>query len=298
MSGDFSDDERKELELELADQLHDSIRVKTLAKFAGWDKGPKMFYEVLNKPTPFDSLDAEKSVQFMKDLLHARGYFRDSIGYTVKIDTVKGGRQLRTFIDFYAYPRTVTKLDSIGYRLNADTTAMTGREKQNRDTIQKITLDNMSGSVLKSGLPFSKYILSAERDRLADVYRNNGYLRFSEEEMLVLWDTVGIELLRPTLDPIEQATLLQQQAQRRANPVADVEFRLRDNPDSTRITRYYVGTVAVYPEYTGDAAVNYLFPTQQGEANTLSSKTYLSLSGVFFATIFFLTRAIYTAKPT
>ncbi|HVF97820.1 MAG TPA: hypothetical protein VM871_10880, partial [Flavisolibacter sp.] len=222
VAGEFKEDERKELELQLADQLHDSIRVKTLAKFAGWDKGPKLFYEVLNNPTPFDSLDAEKSKQFMKDLLHARGYFRDSIRYEVKIDTAKGGQQFRTFIDFYVLPNTVTKIDSIGFRLNADTSLKSVRQIQNLDTIQKITLEKAEGSLLKKGVPFSKYTLSAERDRLADVYRNNGYLRFSEEEMLVLWDTVGIEFLRPTLDPIEQARLLQQQAERRSNPAADV----------------------------------------------------------------------------
>ena len=264
VEGQFGDDERKELTAQLLDQLHDSLRVRTVAKFAGWDKGPKLFYEVLNNPTVFDSLNAEKSIQFMRALLNSQGYFRDSIGYTVRIDTAKSGQQLRTFLDFYVFPRTVTRLDSIAYRLNADTSQITSRQRQNLDTIQQITMDNMQGSLIKRGDPFSIYKLSTERDRLANVYRNNGYLRFSEEELLVLWDTVGVDLLRPTLDPIEQANLLQRLAERRASPVADVEFRLRQNPDSTRVTRYYVGKVTVYPEFTTDTTAFYRYTDSAG----------------------------------
>lgn len=259
VEGQFGDDERKELTAQLLDQLHDSVRVRTVSKFAGWDKGPKLFYEVMSNPTVFDSLNAEKSIQFMRALLNSQGYFRDSINYIVKVDTAKNGNQLRTYLDFYVYPRTVTRLDSIAYRLNVDTTNITQRQQQNLDTIQKITMDNLQGSVIKKGDPFSIYKLSTERDRLANVYRNNGYLRFSEEELLVVWDTVGVDLLRPTLDPIEQANLLQRLAERRANPVADVEYRLRENPDSTRITRYYVGNVTVYPEFTTDTATVYRY---------------------------------------
>ncbi|HUC81442.1 MAG TPA: hypothetical protein VMR70_11025, partial [Flavisolibacter sp.] len=267
VSGDLKDEERKELELRLMDQLHDSIKVRAVAKFAGFEKPalvpflpfiPRFFYEVVEKPTVFDSLNASKSMQFMEDYLNSLGYYRDSIRYEVRIDTAKSGRQFRTYLDFFVVPGIPTRLDSISHRLNTDSVS-TARESRNRDTIQKITLENLSGSLIKKGDPFSKYSLAAERDRLANIYRNNGYLRFSEEELLVLWDTVGIELLRPTLDPLEQAELLQRLAERRARPVADVEFRLRENPDSTRITRYYVGNVTVLPEFTADTTRFYRY---------------------------------------
>lgn len=256
VEGISSNEKQKELELSLADQLHDSVKVRTVSKAVGWLRGPRVFYQVLEKPTLFDSLNADKSLQFMNDYLNSLGYYRDSIRYEVRIDTLKDGRQLRTFLNFVVVPGIPTRLDSIAYRLNADTVS-TAREQRNRDTIQKITLENSNGALIKKGDPFSKYSLAAERDRLANIYRNNGYLRFSEEELLVLWDTVGIELLRPTLDPIEQAEALQRLAERRARPVADVEFRLRENPDSTRITRYYIGKVTVLPEFTADTMTFY-----------------------------------------
>ena len=259
VEGNLKEDTKKELAAGLAEQLHDSVKVRSVAKFAGWDKGPKLFYDVLNHPTVFDSLNAEKSRGFMNAYLNAQGYFRDSIAYRVKIDTVQGDRELRTYLDFYAFPRIPTSIDSIAYRLNADSANLSMAQRQSLDTLQNLTLNNKEGALIQKGDPFSKYKLSAERDRLATVYRNNGYLKFSEEEMLVLWDTVGIELLRPTLDPIEGARLLQLQAERRVHPKADVEFHLRENPDTTRTTRYYVGNVTVYPEFVNDTMRSYRY---------------------------------------
>jgi outer membrane protein assembly factor BamA len=270
VKGPMGADEQKELEAQLSQQLHDSIRVRAVSKAIGWDNAilgifPRFFYEVQNNPTVYDSIHASQSVQFMRTLLATLGYYRDSISYTTKITEKEGGVQKRTAIDFYVYPGTVTRLDSVAYRLNADTAAASVRLKQALDTIEKLTLDVQSEAVVKRGDPFSRYKLSQERDRLADVYRNNGYLRFSEEELLIVWDTVGVELLRPTIDPAEQAELLQALARRRANPVADIEFRLRVNPDSSRTTRYYVGRVNIYPDFTTDTVQNFRFTdTMQG----------------------------------
>lgn len=270
VKGDLSESGRKELELGLLDQLHDSVKVRSVAKFFGWDKAPagfipRFFYDVIKEPTVFDSLNAEKTREFMNAYLNAQGYFRDSIGYTVRIDTAAGGKELHTHLDFYAYPRIVTALDSIGYRLNRDTAGVSTGQKASLDTLQSLTLAGRDAALIKKGDAFSQYTIASERDRLANVYRNNGYLKFSEEEMLVLWDTVGIELLRPTIDPIEQARLLQLQAERRAHPKAGIEFGLRENPDTTRITRYYVGNVTLYPEYAADTLARYRFSdTVQG----------------------------------
>jgi outer membrane protein assembly factor BamA len=265
VEGKLSSDEKKELETQLTEQIHDSVRVRAVSKAIGWDNGPKVFYEVLNNPTVFDSLHADKSVLFMRALLNSLGYFRDSSFYTVKIDTSSSGSQLRTQLDFYVYPRIVTTLDSVGYALNADTASVSRQLKPSLDTIQKVTIDALPGALIKKGDPFSKYKLSAERDRLADVYRNNGYMRFSEEELLVLWDTVGIGLLRPTVDPIEEIRLLQERTRRRLNPVADVEFHLRANPDSTRIRRYYVGKVTLYPDFGSDTTSSFRYTDTVGQ---------------------------------
>ncbi len=265
VEGPFSSDEKKDLAAQLEQQLDDSVRVRSVSKAAGWDNGPKLFYEVLNNPTVYDSLHAAQSILFMRSLLNSLGYYRDSSYFKTKISAKTGGRQLRTQLDFYVRPGILTTVDSITYLLNGDTAFTSVRQKQNLDTIQQVTINSLPQAVIKKGDAFSTYKLSAERDRLASVYRNNGYLKFSEEELLVLWDTVGIELLRPTLDPIEQITLLQERAKRRQHPVSSVQFQLRENPDSTRSIRYYIGRVNIYPDFTVDTTSSSLHADSIGK---------------------------------
>ncbi len=55
--------------------------------------------------------------------------------------------------------------------------------------------------LVKKGEPFAKAPISAELDRLVELYRNNGYLRFGREDLYGLWDTLDVSLLRPLWTP-------------------------------------------------------------------------------------------------
>jgi hypothetical protein len=79
-------------------------------------------------------------------------------------------------------------------------------------------------------------------------------MRFGREDLIGLWDTLDISLLRPTLDPLEQIEILQKLKERRENPTASLEIRLRPASDSTKFTKYYVGDIYVYPDITYDTA--------------------------------------------
>jgi outer membrane protein assembly factor BamA len=173
----------------------------------------------------------------MRALLHSLGYYRDTIVYDTTV--VMRGDQYRTIVDFKVNPGKLIHLDSVWYNLG-------------NDSLQK---EAQKESILKKGQPFAKPLISTEFNRLVDFYRNNGYLLFSFDDLLAVWDTVGLALLRPTLDPIEQAQQLQELQRRKANPVADVEIRLRAGNDSTHFTKFYVGRVTVYPDLTSDTAL-------------------------------------------
>ena len=240
IEGKFSTDEKKQLVSKLDQQLHDSIRVREVQKLIGWDKGPKFFYSVLSRPPVFDSLNADKSIQFMQALLHSLGYYRDSIAYDTSVE-IKDD-QYRTEVNFKVHPGNLVTIDSVWYNLGDD-------------TLQKITLEAQKESLIKKGEPFAKPLISTEFNRLVDHYRNNGYLLFSFDDLLAVWDTVGLALLRPTLDPIEQAQQLQELQKRRTNPTASVEVRLRPNNDSLHFVRYYVGNISVYPDFSSDTAL-------------------------------------------
>jgi len=242
----LSTDERKQLTQGLEQQLHDSLRVRWVSKF--------LIAQVLKNPPVYDSINADKSAAFMSTYLNSLGYYRDSINYKASIDTVSD--QQRTTVNFNVVTAKLFQLDSISYNLYTDTSDKVVHSA-GRDTLHQLTKNSIKQTLVKKGDPFSAATLSQEINRLADIYRDNGYLRFSNEELLVLWDTVGLALIRPTLDPIEQALQLEQLRRRRLNPTADVEFRLRTNPDTSRLIRYYVGNVRVFPDLNADTSLYY-----------------------------------------
>lgn len=226
--GNFSKDEKANLISGLEEQIDDSMQVRKL---------DKLLWSVMKRPPVYDSSNADKSIIFMRALLTSLGYFRDSIYYT---DTIKkeSDDQLRTFITFHVKPGKQVHLDSISYNLR-------------KTALQSITDSAKNEAFIKKGDPFAKNPISMELDRLTELYRNNGYFRFNRDELVGLWDTLDVSLLQATLDPFEQLELLQRLRERRENPTANLEIRLR-TVDSARLTKFYIGNVTVYPDYLID----------------------------------------------
>lgn len=266
LQGKFSTEERKQITSQLNDQLHDSILVRRIEKLIGWEKGPRFFYSVLQNPPVYDSLNADKSLQYMQALLHSLGYYRDSITYRADIDTVRS--QYRTTVGFNVMPGTLFRVDSVAYTFRNDTIMEVAQPTL--DTLQQVVEASLGEALIKKGDAFAKPQIAAERDRLTDVFRNNGYLRFSSDELIVLWDTVGLALLRPTLDPLEQLEQLEALRQRRENPTAALELRLRANADTSHLIRYRVGNVTVYPDLSPDTARYTPTTTRQGDYTLVS----------------------------
>lgn len=237
VDGNYTTAEKNDLESRLTRQLDDSIRVRTSHKLLY--KG-RINAEVLNKPPEYKTENADKSTLFMKALLVSMGYFRDSITYTTSIDTVNQD-QYRTTVNFLVKPGKIVIIDSFTYNFN-------------HPELQSIAQENKKNSRVKEGDPFAKAAISQELDRLVDIYRNNGFMRFGREEIIGLWDTLDISLLRPTFDPLEQLEILQKLKERRENPTANLEIRLRSDSDSNKLTKYYIGNITVYPDITYDTA--------------------------------------------
>jgi outer membrane protein insertion porin family len=230
----FSKDTADELISGLKNQLDDSVRARTKSV---------LWWEVLKTPPVYYNENADKSIIFMRALLNSLGYFNDSIYYDTTVNVVnksaKRGDQYRTTVTFYVRPGRQVRLDSISYDLKDS-------------NLQAITMANMKETYLKKGEAFAKGPISAERDRLVELYRANGYLKFNREELIGLWDTVDVELLRPAIDPLEQIEQLQKLAARRDSLTANLEMRLRPGYDSSKLVKFYVGNVDIYPNYQPD----------------------------------------------
>ncbi|HUR64838.1 MAG TPA: BamA/TamA family outer membrane protein, partial [Chitinophagaceae bacterium] len=221
--GNFTSEEKEILTTRLKAQLDDSMKVRSVSK---------ILWSVMKNPPVYDSINADKSTIYMRSLLVALGYFKDTITYKAVVDSSHKD-QYRTTVDFNVTPGKVVRIDSFAYNIKQ-------AEMQ--------SLATQSPGIVKKGDPFAKAAISLELDRLVELYRNNGYMRFGRELLIGLWDTLDIELLEPTLDPLEQLALLEKLRARRENPTADLEIRLRPGFDSTKLTKYYVGNITVYPD--------------------------------------------------
>jgi outer membrane protein assembly factor BamA len=239
LEGNFSKEEKTRLQSQLKNQLDDSMRVRTVYKlfYHGFNRS------VLQKPPAFDSASALRSVAFMKALLNAQGYFRNTVSYdtTMKVIATARPPQNRTMVNFNTAPGKLFTLDSISYAIN-------------HPELQSLALAKKNFSLLKKGQPFSKQIVSEELNRLVDIYRENGYLRFSFEELAGIWDTLNVALLRPGFDPFEQIRMLEELQRRRENPTSNIEIRLRPGYDVEKLKKYFVGHTEIIPDFNADTA--------------------------------------------
>lgn len=223
-------DERQDLTARLRNQLDDSLQIRTVTALR-WR--PPFIYKRLMTPAVFDSLHVSRSIVFMTSLLNSIGYYAPVIKDTFRIDST--GDQYRVTTDFRISPGKRLTFDSIAYDLETP-------------ELQALVMKSKSESLLKKGKPYSKQILSDEITRLVDTLRNNGYYKFTKEDLYVEHDTVVAALIDPTLDPLQQAALLEELNKRRENPTINVSVKQRPVRDSSHLNQYYIGKVTVYPD--------------------------------------------------
>lgn len=216
----------------LSEQLDDSIAARKL---------DKVFWEVLKNPQPLDTGLISKSLEYMDNYLAAEGYFHDSINYVTRIKNT--GNQQRAYIDFNVWPGKVTRIGDLSYTLQDD-------------SLQHLADENISDALIKKGDPFAQAPVSAEMDRLVELYRNNGYLLFSRANLYGLWDTLDLDLLDLALDPLEQLSHLKKLQERKENPTASLDIRYKQSGDTATLRKFYVGNVTVYPDIRMDTSAS------------------------------------------
>lgn len=229
ITGKIASDTAEMISSRLKGQLDDSIQARSVSK---------ILWRVMKNPPVYKDENAEKSVTYMKVLLNSLGYFRDTITYDTTV--ARDGDRYKTTVHFDVKPGKVVRIDSFAYNIG-------------HPELQSLALETQKDALIKEGDPFAKVDISAELDRLVELYRNKGYLRFGREVLIGLWDTLDVSLLRPTFDPIEQLEILQKLKERRENPTASLEIRFKPGFDSAKLTKYHIGNITVYPEFGPDS---------------------------------------------
>lgn len=262
LSGDLSKKEKNNLESGLRAQLEDSVNPKA---------SEKILWQVIKRPPVFDTAYAQSSLKFMIAMLHASGYFKGEVSYDTSIKRNEEAYKLT--LNFNVTPGPLWHFDSVWYSIQqpelqhlADSTLRVDSTKKRIDTVitatfglqqpfQHIADSTTSESLLKNGSSFSQDTIAMELDRLVELYRNNGFMKFTRNELVALWDTLDVSLLKPMVDPLEEIELIDKLAKEKQNPTATLEIRLRPGYDSAKLTRFYIGRVYIFPDFGPDSTL-------------------------------------------
>ena len=227
LDGNFPKDEKKRLTNDLMNYWDDSLKAPKLQKLFLWS--------TIKNPPAFDSTNIGRTKKYMNSYLNSNGYyytvFKDSIP---KYDTVKDQIRVTAIMIIHA-GKNIT-IDSAKYDLTDS-------------NMQKLALENFNKTLLKKGTPFNKEVINNEKERVTDIFRNNGYYKFSKEDIFAEADTTDNKLLALTLDPFEQTKLLAEAAKNRnENPKWNITIKQKPILDSSKLEKYYVRNIYYYPE--------------------------------------------------
>lgn len=212
-------------------QLDDSLQVRKVLTLG-------LRNRILSPPV-FDTIYIDRSKTFMTGLLASQGYFNPHITDTFWIDTVRKRNprktQIRAYTRFVVNPGNALRYDSVGYDIQIP-------------ELQALAMENIDKSLVKKNAQYSTNDISAELDRLLNIYRDNGYYKITREDLYAEHDTVVAALIDPGLDPFEQFELLDSLSRKTREPTINVVFKQRAPKDTSHVAKYTWGKVNIFPD--------------------------------------------------
>lgn len=224
--GNFSKEERITLRQRLNAQLDDSSKVNTIDKY--------FIRHIIVSPPVYDSNSSEKSARNMETSMLHLGYYKAQASYHA--DTIIVGDQQRVHVQYIVQVNKPTLIDTSIYIL------------RNPD-LQQLAIQNIDNSLLKKGKPVTKADVIGELNRLVNIYRNNGYYKFTTEELKMRGDTSVAELTTVTDDIFEQLKLLADAQLARDSPTIKLAVVLNPPADSSKLKQYYINNIYILPDY-------------------------------------------------
>jgi hypothetical protein len=229
--GNFTKEESATLKQRLNAQLDDSSRIKTVDKY--------FIRHVIVSPPAYDSNSAAKSARNMETSMLHLGYYKAVATFTA--DTFKVNNQQRVHVNYIIQVNKPTLIDTLINILR-------------KPDLQKLAIENIDKTLIKEGEPVTKAAVLGELNRLVDVYRNNGYYKFSTEELVMRGDTTVAALTTITDDIFQQLQLLADAQKARDSPTIKLAVVLNPPKDGSKLKQYYINNIYFLPDYkTGDS---------------------------------------------
>lgn len=115
--------------------------------------------------------------------------------------------------------------------------------------LEQLALSTKKESLLRPGTPVSKSGILDETNRLVNLYKDNGYYKFTADQIRATGDTTIEALTSVSEDPFEQLRLLAEANEKRNKPTIRLGFQLNNSADSSNLKKYYIGNIYVLPDY-------------------------------------------------
>jgi len=217
----------------------------------------------MNHPPVFDTANLAKTEAYMNSYLVSMGYYRATFTDSIKIDTIYSKQKIDSLT-----PQGKTKKITIqGYQKRATVTIKVNPQKPTiidtleydlKDSVlQRIAMRVKNRSkIIPHKTKFTQDVVAGELNRLLAIYRNVGYYQLTMNNLIALADTMDANLLKPTMDPFEQAIKMAQAAARQKNnPTVSITITKRMGEDTllvsskpTDFSRYRIGKINFFPE--------------------------------------------------
>jgi hypothetical protein len=245
IGGNFTKDQRNSLKQKLYGQLDDSAKV-IIRDFL-------FLRHVVIRPPAYDSIYTAISSKNMRSSLLHLGYYqaKDS----VKVDTIhrnalkigwfymRREKQDRVYVKYFINAGNPTLIDTMSYRLK-------------NTELQQLALATKPKSYLVKGNPVTKADILGETGRLVELYRNNGYYKFTSDNLKLAGDSSIAALTNISDNPFESLELLQEANLKRDKPTVKLAMLLNPAADSLTLTKYHINAIIIYPDFTANDIIN------------------------------------------
>ncbi|MEO9021322.1 MAG: BamA/TamA family outer membrane protein [Ginsengibacter sp.] len=222
-----SKDEKGLIMTKLNTQLDDSAKVTVKDKF--------FILHYIIRPPAFDTNAVIQSASNMRTSLEYLGFYNPQVTYS--FDTViRKKDQKRVTIHYQVASGKRTLIDTLAYLFS-------------KPELQELAVSTKKQSLLQPNTPISRIGVSQETNRLVNLFKNNGYYKFTADEIRATGDTSIAALTSVSEDPFEQFRLLAEANEKRNKPTIRLGFQLNNLPDSSKLQKYYINNIYVMPDY-------------------------------------------------
>jgi outer membrane protein insertion porin family len=225
----FNKNEQGAIKTRLENQLDDSSKVPIKENWIVRKK--------LTNPVVFDTTYAESSRKTMEASLHHLGFYNAVVGYTQDTTTYwLRPTQKRITSTYTVTVNKPTLIDTITYKMKYP-------------DLQQVVVNAKNESFLLKNVPITKVAVLAEKSRLVDIFRNNGYYKFTAAELRVRGDTSISALTNISDDPFEMLEALNEAQKRKDSPTIKLAIVLNKPEDTTKLNKFFINKIYVLSDF-------------------------------------------------